>query len=97
MDIAEFLNRSYLVIVDYYSRWIDVNKLKFKNTSEIIKKVKKICSRLIIEIIVVVSDKNPFGSNAFKLFVTEWRINIVNSRSTNRLLEKTVGIVKKKC
>jgi len=97
MEIAEFKNISYLVIVDYYSRWIEVNKLKFKNTSEIIKKVKKIVVRFGIPEIIVV-DNNPFGSYELKFFATEWGINIANSSPnfprSNGLAEKAVGIIK---
>jgi len=92
MDIAEFKSRSYLVIIDYYSRWIEVNKLKFKNTTEIIKKVKKCFSRYGIPKIIV-ADNNPFGSYEFKIFSKEWGINIVIL--TNQWNHFTVSIVVK--
>ncbi|CAI6350058.1 unnamed protein product [Macrosiphum euphorbiae] len=97
MDIAECFGKNYLVVIDYYSRWLEVVKLKSKTSGEVIKKLKKIFSRLGIPKIIV-ADNNPFNSLELKTFTKEWDIVIVtcspNYHQSNGLAEKAVGIVK---
>lgn len=70
MDIAEFQGKNYLVVIDYYSKWLEVLKIKRKTSDEGLKKVKKLFSRLGIPKIVV-SDNNPFNSHEFLKFSKE--------------------------
>lgn len=76
MDIAECFGKSYLVVIDYYSRWLEVVKLKSKTSGEIIKKLKKIFSRFGIPKIII-ADNNPFNSLEFKTFTKDWDVVLV--------------------
>lgn len=40
-DILQYKNKDYLVISDYYSKWIEVIPLKNKTSTEIINKLKR--------------------------------------------------------
>ncbi|KAF0765586.1 Uncharacterized protein FWK35_00006032 [Aphis craccivora] len=97
-DIAHERRKDYLVIVDYFSRWVEVTKLKWKTAQELIKKCKKIFARLGIPSVLIV-DNMPFNSHKFKLFAKEWGIEIINTSPnypvSNGLAEKYVGIIKK--
>ncbi|XP_050063224.1 uncharacterized protein K02A2.6-like [Aphis gossypii] len=73
MDIAECFGKSYLVVIDYYSRWLEVVKLKSKTSGEVIKKLKKIFSRFGIPKIII-ADNNPFNSLEFKTFTKDWDV-----------------------
>ena len=103
VDIAHYGGKDYLIIVDYFSRWVEVSKLKWKTAQEIIKKCKKIFGRFGIPS-VLIADNVPFNSLQFKIFSKDWGIEIQNSSPnyprSNGLAEKYVGIVKnmfKKC
>lgn len=102
-DIAEFDNVNYLIIVDYYSRWIEVEKLKSKSASSVIGTLKPVLARFGIPHYFM-SDNVPFNSKEFIEFSHEWKFNLITSSpyypKSNGLVEKAVGIVKsmlKKC
>lgn len=44
-DLFEFKGRDYLVMVDYYSRWIDVVELGGKTSGEVANKTKGVTAR----------------------------------------------------
>lgn len=54
--------------MDYYTRWLEILKIKQKTSYAVIKKLKKNFSRFGIPE-VVVADNNPCGSFEFKKFV----------------------------
>nr|XP_042912826.1 uncharacterized protein K02A2.6-like [Parasteatoda tepidariorum] len=70
IDILNFQNVSYLVVVCYYSKWIEVIRLGSKTIAEISKKLKSCFSRYGIPS-VVVNDNSPFNSYEFKSFAKE--------------------------
>lgn len=103
IDIAEYEGKNYLILVDYFSKWLEVKTLKNKTATECIRKLKKIFSTHGIPEIVV-SDNMPFGSHEYKQFAKEWNFTIQttspNYPKSNGQAEKAVGIVKnmfKKC
>lgn len=97
IDIMDFQNVGYLVIVCYYSKWIEVIKLNTKTITEIKKKLKKCFSRYGIPSIVV-SDNSPFNSFEFKSFAKEWDFECVFTSPryprSNGMAESAVGIAK---
>lgn len=97
VDIAHYGGKEYLVMVDYFSKWVEVSKLKWKTAQEMIKKCKKIFARFGIPS-VLIADNVSFNSVLFKTFSKDWRIEIQNSSPkyprSNGLSEKYVGIVK---
>ncbi|XP_063384581.1 uncharacterized protein K02A2.6-like isoform X1 [Cydia fagiglandana] len=103
MDIGYYAGKDFLVVVDYFSKWIEVAKLKNKSTTNIIDELIKIFSTLGIPR-QIVSDNMPFGSFEFIQFAKKHGIELVKSSphyaQSNGLAEKAVGIVKnlmKKC
>lgn len=97
MDILQFGAKNFLVISDYYSRYIDLIMLANKTAPEIIRKLKNNFANhgLPREI---VADNMPFNSFEFKKFSHEYDIVITTSSPTypqsNGFAEKAVGICK---
>jgi len=96
-DIAEFDNVSYLVLIDYFSRWIEVERIRDKKASTIIAALKPIFARFGIPSIFV-SDNVPFNSQEFIDFSKVWKFEVKFTSPhyprSNGLAEKAVGIVK---
>jgi hypothetical protein len=61
LDIAQHAGVNYLIIFDYFSRWLEVITLRYKTSLEIINKLKDIFSRFGIPG-TVIADNMPFGS-----------------------------------
>lgn len=103
MDIADHGGKSYLIIIDYYSRWIEIEQILNKSTNSIINVLRPIFARFGIPS-QVIADNVPFASAEFKRFATAWNFQVVTSSPhyprSNGLAEKGVGIAKsllKKC
>lgn len=103
IDILDFCDEAYLVLVDYYSNWIDLVKLKSKTAHECITHLKRIFANFGIPNIVI-SDNVPFKSQIFDEFAKTWEFTLITSSprypKSNGLAEKAVGIAKailKKC
>jgi len=96
-DILDFGGSSYLVIVDYYSKWLELEKLPRKTASEVIQKLKEVFSRLGVPE-EIVSDNMPFGSAEMKRFGIEWDIKLTTSSlrysQSNGMAERAVQIAK---
>lgn len=45
-DILQFNGETYLVVQDYYSKWLEIIKLKNKTGPEVIGKLKTVFDRL---------------------------------------------------
>jgi hypothetical protein len=97
MDIAEHQGNNYLVVIDYYSRWLEVFKIYNKTSSSIISKLKELFSRFGIPK-VVIADNVPFSSYEFKQFAKSWNFEVETTSpyhpKSNGLAEKAVGITK---
>lgn len=96
-DILSYGNTDYLVLIDYYSKWIELKKIKNKTAPYISKKLKSIFSRYGIPKILM-ADNMPFDSYEFKNFAKLWNFKIVTSSpeyaQSNGLAEKAVHIAK---
>ncbi|XP_035213047.1 uncharacterized protein K02A2.6-like [Stegodyphus dumicola] len=97
LDILQFGNQNYLVVIDYYSKWIAVSNIKDKTVNEIMIKLKCVFARYGIAN-EVVCDNNPCNSYLFKKFAENWdfelKFSIPRYPQSNGLAEKAVGIVK---
>lgn len=97
IDIAEFGGKSYLVVVDYYSRWIEVLKLYNKTSDAVIEALKELFSRLGVPK-QLLADNMPFSSYKFIEFSNEWNFQVVTSSphypQSNGLAERRVAIAK---
>ncbi|GFV31884.1 uncharacterized protein K02A2.6 [Trichonephila clavipes] len=71
VDIMDLGNTSYLIVIDYYSKWIEIAELVNKSADEVIIKLKPIFSGFGVPNIVV-SDNIPFKSYIYKKFANDW-------------------------
>lgn len=98
IDIGEHQKKTFLVVEDYYSKWLDIIPLASKTPTEIIKKLKILfCNHGTPTDLRC--DNNPFKSEEMSKFAEEWNFRIVTSSPryprSNGLSEKGVGIAKK--
>ncbi|XP_064468401.1 uncharacterized protein K02A2.6-like [Ornithodoros turicata] len=98
MDLFTLQGENYLVIVDYYSRFFELIKLKATTTTDVIRGLKPIFARFGVPD-VVRSDNGPqFASAEFRAFMKEW--NILHRTSSpyyaqsNGAAERTVQLAK---
>lgn len=99
MDLFQFKNDQYLILVDYYSKFIELINLKSDTTSRnIIYHLKQIFSRQGIPKILM-SDNGPqFVAEEFKIFSKNWEFIHINSSprypQSNGQVERTIQTVK---
>lgn len=98
VDLFEFGNKDYLIVMDAFSNWIEILALKSKSIDSVIFELKKLFSSFGYPN-VIISDNIPFNSFKFRQFVNEHTI-ITNFSSpyhhqSNGLAEKGVSIAKK--
>ena len=98
-DLFHFQGSSYLVVVDYFSRYPEIQKLSSTNSHSIIVALKNVFSRFGIPE-VVVSDNGPqFVSTQFHHFAQSYEFHHVTSSPLfaqgNGQVECTVKTMKK--
>lgn len=97
MDIFEFKGKDFLVVVDYYSKFIDIKSLGRKTASCVINVLKPIFAvhGLPKEII---ADNVPFGSYEFRSFMKKYDIEVKTTSplypQSNGMSERAVQIAK---
>ncbi|MCG8429883.1 MAG: DDE-type integrase/transposase/recombinase, partial [Candidatus Omnitrophica bacterium] len=97
-DIFEIQNRSYMVTVDYFSNFIEVDYLPTTTTSTVIQKLKGHFARFGSPK-VLISDSGPqYTSSQFSSFMNKWGITHKCSspghHQSNGKAESAVKIVK---
>lgn len=96
-DIFTFKNKDFLVIVDYYSKWIELKQLKGKKASDVNLELLEVFSRNGIPK-VVIADNQPFGSFECKKFAETLDFKFETSSPdyprSNGLAERAVQICK---
>ena len=97
-DVLELNGKNYLVLIDYFSKWICCKYLPSKNSSTIVSKWIEIFADHGVPR-EIIADNMPFNSSECRAFANEWDILITTSSphypQSNGLAEKGVGIVKK--
>nr|KAG5700450.1 hypothetical protein BaRGS_010363 [Batillaria attramentaria] len=72
MDLLDLKGKSYIVVVDYYSRWVELRYLESQTSSHTISQIKSIFAVHGIPD-VVMSDNGPqFASAEFNAFAAEY-------------------------
>ena len=71
MDLFAWKKLVYLIIVDYYSRFIEIAKLDRATAEAVLQRCKDIFSRHGIPEEVVTDNGSQFDSNAFRRFSKE--------------------------
>ena len=97
-DLFEWKKNHYLLIVDYFSRFIEISKLNRLTSDEIIIHTKSIFARHGIPE-VVYSDNGPqFRSDVYRQFAINYQFNHVTSSpyfpQSNGEAERAVGTIK---
>ena len=78
-DLFEWSNRTYLLLIDYYSRYIEIALLNHPTAREVITNLKSIFARHRIPE-QVISDNGPqYSSQAFTTFAKEYQFQHVTS------------------
>ena len=79
IDLCLYGGQNYLVMVDYYSRWIEVLHVKSTTTAACVAKMKDVFARFGFPE-EIVSDNGPqFASSEFRSFVESNRITHITS------------------
>ena len=97
-DLFHWKNHQYLLVVDYYSRYIEISKLNGTTADDVINHTKSIFARHGIPELVY-SDNGPqFHSEAYKLFASEYQFTHVTSSplypQSNGEAKRAVGTIK---
>lgn len=96
-DICEFKGKNYLVLIDYYSKWIECKQMKNKTSREVISIWIDIFSHFGIPK-EIIADNQPFNSFECRQFSIKLDFNINTSSPryprSNGLAERAVGIMK---
>ena len=74
VDLCELYGRTYLITVDFYSSFVEVDVMTSTSSAEVIKKLKAHCARYGV-FKEIVSDQGPqFTSALFKKWTKDWHI-----------------------
>ena len=97
-DLFEFKQRSYLLVVDYYSRFIEIALLNGTSADTVIQHTKSIFARYGIPE-VVISDNGPqFSSEAYRKFSNNYLFKHITSSPyyprSNGEAERAVATIK---
>ena len=97
-DICEFQGKYYVIIIDYFSKFIENSVIPYKTAFSIIKFMKTIFNRHGIPSDLV-ADNNPHNSSEFLKFSKEYGLNFILSSPTypqsNGLCEMGVKVMKR--
>lgn len=98
-DLFEFRNKHYILVVDYYSKYVEVVSLSDIRSETIITQLKSIFARHGIPKKLVSDNGRQFTSAVFQSFVEKWEFEHVTSSPyysrSNGLAERNVQTVKK--
>lgn len=100
MDIFELRGEHYLIVVDYYSKYVEIKSLNNNLTSSnVITKLKSIFSRHGIPAIIITDSGKQLISKEMMAFANEWKFEIKSSsphhQQCNGMVERTIGTIKR--
>jgi transposase InsO family protein len=78
-DLCEFKGQQYLVLIDYYSRYLEIAHLPQATASTTILKMKNIFAHHGVPETLVTDNGRQFTADEFKKFTESWRINHITS------------------
>lgn len=98
VDFFKAEGRSYMIIADYHSKFIEVRELKTTTASSVISEMKMIFGSHGIPAVIMSDNGPPFDSNAIKDFFKDWDITHATSSPmyprSNGFVERMVGTAK---
>ena len=97
-DLFEISGRNYLIVIDYFSNFIEIDLMTTTTSTQVVSSLKKMCARFGTPR-QIVSDGGPqFTSREFEVFVKSWGIDHVtsspNHQQANGKAESAVKLVK---
>ena len=97
-DLFEWRKENYLLIIDYYSRFIEIAQLKRTTAEEVIQHTKSIFARHGISVSVISDNSPQYSADAYKQFAKEYRFQHISSSpyypQSNGEAERAVGTIK---
>lgn len=97
-DIFTFRGQDHLLVVDYFSKYMEVEKLKSKTAAGVINKLQTIFSRYGVPE-TLVADNMPCASAEFLRFAGNWNFQLITSSpnypQSNGQAERSIQTVKK--
>lgn len=98
VDFAEFKGQKYLVLVCYYSRYIEIAHMDKTDAYSVVCKLKSIFARFGVPEQLVTDNGPPFGSKEFKEFVRWYEMEHITTSpynpQSNGQVERSVQIAK---
>ncbi len=97
-DLFEYNKIDYLITVDFYSDFFEVDRLDGKASDEVIKKIKAHCARYGIPEKFITDNGPPFSSHSFADFMEKYGMEHITSSpgyaQSNGKAESAVKIAK---
>ncbi|KAK7109817.1 hypothetical protein V1264_013798 [Littorina saxatilis] len=72
-DLCDFKGQSYLVLIDYYSRYLEIAHLPRETSEVVIGRMKNIFAHHGIPDVVVTDNGSQFTSTEFQSFAAAWK------------------------
>ncbi|XP_028415703.1 uncharacterized protein K02A2.6-like [Dendronephthya gigantea] len=98
-DLFTLYGHNYVIITDYTSKYIEIERLTDKSSQSVINKIKKIFTRHGIPKEVYTDNGPEYTAQAFKQFAKEWDFKHVTSSphfaQSNGFVERAIQTVKK--
>ncbi|KPJ14706.1 Uncharacterized protein K02A2.6 [Papilio machaon] len=98
VDIFHFASKPYLLVIDYYSKYIEVVELNTMTSLEVINNLKNIFCRQGIPDILMTDNGPEFVSKYFKRFETDWQFKHITSSprypQSNGQVERAIQTIK---
>jgi len=97
MDIFHYKRNDYLVIIDYYSRWIEIKQLTSLTSDCVISRVKTVFTTQCIPDVMVSDNGRQFVSVELRKFAKSWCFAqpTTNSPQENGMAERAVQTAKR--
>ncbi|KAI4903640.1 hypothetical protein NFI96_008643, partial [Prochilodus magdalenae] len=98
-DLCELSGRNSHIVVDYYSRDIEIAHLQLTTSLHVIDKLKNMCVRWGIPKELITDNGTQFTSADFAQFCSDWDIHHITSSphypQSNGAVERAVGTAKR--
>lgn len=79
VDMCHYSNQDYMIIMDYYSRYIEVIHMRQTTINDVVLKMKNVFARWGVPL-EIISDKGPqIAAKAFKDFANEYTFKSITS------------------
>ena len=98
-DLFTLYGHDYVIVTDYFSKYIEVERLTDKASSTVVNKIKKIFSRHGIPKELCTDNGPEYTASCFKRFAKEWNFRHTTSSphfpQSNGFVERAIQTVKK--